>query len=264
MKPYFLILFIILLNIFVSAQTDTVYISGKVTSEISYNNEEAVKNSLAHLELSNNERYEYKTNDTGYYFFKVKVFEASGKLSIASDKNTTFIKSKSNGFLASKDCATISFFEEKKYVKDFILIKVFICDPAFPKFLFYSNNVNPYYDLITDSSDYSKSNPQNCINKIYDVLIENPTIVIELQGHCDSREKNTQNLSLQRAEYLKTQLVIKGIDKERILTKSWRNSRLLVKDIYINKAKTKDEKEKLHLQNRRVVFKVVSWDYITK
>lgn len=241
------------------SQNDTVYISGKVTAENSYRNGEAVKNALIHLKLSNGGMFESKSNDTGYYFLKVKTFQGAGELTIATDKNTSFINSKTYGFLASKNDSILDFNKSMLCIKNFALTKITICW-SFPTILFKYNS--------TESLDkYSSSREESAdssINFINSVLNEDPTMVIELQGHCDSREKNPDTLSLQRADYLRQALINKGIDKERVLIKGWGAKKLLVKDSVILKATTKEEKEKLHLQNRRVILRIINWDYIPK
>lgn len=73
--------------------------------------------------------------------------------------------------------------------------------------------------------------------------------------------KNPEELSLKRAEDIREKLVLKGINRDRILIKSWGNRKLLVTDQMINEAKnakTKEEKASIHLKNQRVVFRIVS------
>ena len=99
------------------------------------------------------------------------------------------------------------------------------------------------------------------ISSIVKMLADNPNIILELSAHCSSDEKNPTELSKQRAEKVQQMLIIKGIDKERLVPKGWGVSKLKITDIQIAKAKTKEEKEALHQINRRVVFKILSWDY---
>ena len=264
MKKYLFIFTAILFIQISFSQNDTVYISGKVTANNSLGNEEAIKKAYIHLKLSNGFMLESISNDSGYYYFKVKTFQGVGELTKVTDKNTSFINSKSYGFIANRDIGKLNFTESSYFIKKFKLDKQMSCGPTLPKILFKYNSLAPFIDNSSDTASFEYSTPEVSIKFIFQFLNENPTIVIELQGHCDSREKNPKTLSLQRAGYLQQALTNKGIDKERILIKGWGAKKLLVKGNVILKATTKEEKEKLHLQNRRVVLRIINWDYIPK
>ena len=55
--------------------------------------------------------------------------------------------------------------------------------------------------------------------------------------------------------------MMKGIDEKRLVAKAWGIQKLKITDKQIKKAKTKEEKEAMRQINRRVLFKIVSWDY---
>ena len=103
--------------------------------------------------------------------------------------------------------------------------------------------------------DYDKSNIRDeskpTLDSLYQILIENPGITIELSSHTDSRGSDTYNqtLSQKRAESCVNYLISKGINPTRLTSKGWGETALLVKN-----AKTEDE----HQQNRRTTFKVVN------
>lgn len=242
---------------FLFSQNDTVYISGRVSSENSSGQVELVKKALIHLKLSNGGMFEHSSNDSGYYSFKVKKFDGIGELTIATDKKTSFINSKTTGFLANKTSYSLNFSEPKNYVYDFSITKVIICY-SFPTFLFKLNSTEPYWQY----SESSSESPEESINLMAATLKDNPTIIIEIWGHCDSKEKNQAQLSLNRAEYYAQELVKKGIDTARLLIKGYGSKKPLIKEEQIKKVKTKEEKEALHQKNRRVVFRIISWDYV--
>ncbi len=56
------------------------------------------------------------------------------------------------------------------------------------------------------------------LNKLYDLLVKNETIIIEIGGHTDSSGSDSHNqiLSQNRAESVKDFLISKGIDSGRI------------------------------------------------
>ncbi len=225
-------------------------LNGTVVSE---ENNEPVANALIHLKGSNGDMFELKTGVDGKYTFKLKE-NTSYEVTVATDKST-MSQSFKLGFLANKDMGkltTVDENESKDYVKDFALtaVKAEIRFPAVQ------------YDL---GKATLRPESKDSLNFLYQTLIDNPGIVIELQAHTDSRgnDKANQTLSEERAkscvDYLNLE---KKIPLERLMSKGWGEKKLLVKDAVINKAKTKEEKEALHQKNRRTVFRIVNWDYV--
>jgi outer membrane protein OmpA-like peptidoglycan-associated protein/tetratricopeptide (TPR) repeat protein len=92
------------------------------------------------------------------------------------------------------------------------------------------------------------------LDKIVQAMKDNPTVVIELGSHTDSRgtEKANLDLSDKRAKASAEYIISQGIDSNRIYGKGYGESRL------INKCKDGVKcTEELHSQNRRTEFKVV-------
>lgn len=226
-------------------------LSGTVVSE---KGSEPVKNAMMHLKGSNGDMFEQKTGADGKYIFKLKE-NTSYEVSVATDKNTTS-QTYTIGFLANKDVGKLTSVgenESKDYIKDFALTPVLPGEIRFPAVL---------YDL---GKSTLRPESKDSLNFLYQTLIDNPSIVIELQAHTDSRgnDKANQKLSEERAkscvDYLNLE---KKIPLARLMSKGWGEKKLLVKDDVINKAKTKEEKEALHAKNRRTVFRIVNWDYV--
>ncbi|WP_439880938.1 OmpA family protein [Pontibacter sp. MBLB2868] len=88
------------------------------------------------------------------------------------------------------------------------------------------------------------------LDKLVQVLNDNPGISIELSSHTDARGSDAynQDLSQRRAESAVEYIISKGIDRSRISAKGYGESRLVVKN-----ATTEEE----HQRNRRTEFKVV-------
>lgn len=219
---------------------------------VSSENNEPVQNALIHLKGSSGDMFEFKTAADGKYTFKLKE-NTTYEVTVATDKNTVS-QSFKLGFLANKDMgklSTVGENESKDYIKDFALtpVKAEIRFPAVQ------------YDL---GKATLRPESKDSLNFLYQTLVDNPSIVIELQAHTDSRgnDKANQKLSEDRAkscvDYLNLE---KKIPLERLQSKGWGEKKLLVKDDVIAKAKTKEEKEALHQKNRRTVFRIVNWDY---
>lgn len=102
--------------------------------------------------------------------------------------------------------------------------------------------------------DFDKANirPDAAVelDKLVQVLQDNPGISIELSSHTDARGSDVynQDLSQRRAESAVEYIISKGIDRSRITAKGYGESRPIVRN-----AKTEEE----HQRNRRTEFKVV-------
>lgn len=109
-------------------------------------------------------------------------------------------------------------------------------------------------------------NSEDSLDYLYNTLIENPTIVIELQSHTDCRGSDSYNqrLSQKRAQSCVDYLISKGIPGDRMVPvgygeKQPRGPQFECKAI--DKLPTKEEQEAAHQKNRRTQFRVLSFDY---
>ncbi len=173
-------------------------------------------------------------------------------------------------FFASEDkgkFSTIDIMESTNFKKDFQLKPVPEGEIRFPAVLYALGKSN----LLVDQAGTDKANDthkpidsRDSLNFLYNTLIANPTIKIELSAHTDSRGSDKINIPLSqaRAQACVDYLVSKGISPDRMVAKGYGKTKLKISDAQIAKAKTKEEKEALHALNRRTVFKILSWDYI--
>jgi peptidoglycan-associated lipoprotein len=173
------------------------------------------------------------------------------------------------GFFASEDrgkFTTVGVMESTKFKKDFQL-KPVTPEVKLPAILYALDKA----ELLIDASGTGKGNDtgkplnsEDSLATLLKTLNDNPTMIIELSAHTDSRGSDKHNLDLSqaRAQTCVDWLIAKGIPKERLMAKGWGEKKLKISDAQIAKAKTKQEKEALHAVNRRTVFKVISWDYI--
>lgn len=113
---------------------------------------------------------------------------------------------------------------------------------------------------------------KDSLNFLYQTLLDNPTAIIEIGSHTDSRgsDKSNEKLAAARAQACVDYLVTeKGIAKERLMAKGYGETRPLrmvdgtvLTEKYIMGKKTKQEQESLHQLNRRTAFRILSWDYV--
>lgn len=111
---------------------------------------------------------------------------------------------------------------------------------------------NIYYDL--DKSDI-REDAKPTLNKLAQLLRENPSIRIELGSHTDSRGSSSYNqkLSLARAQAALSYLASQGIDPTRLSAQGY-GENLLINRCADGVACNDEE----HQQNRRTTFKVIS------
>ncbi|WP_114748351.1 OmpA family protein [Pleomorphovibrio marinus] len=106
---------------------------------------------------------------------------------------------------------------------------------------------NIYYDL--DKADIRPDAAEE-LDKLVQILKDNPQIRIELSSHTDARASDTYNdrLSQRRAESAVEYIVSQGIDPDRMEAKGYGKRQLIIED-----AQTEEE----HQINRRTEFKVI-------
>ncbi len=96
-----------------------------------------------------------------------------------------------------------------------------------------------------DSVKFGEKN-RKLLDDVYQILKTNPDITIEIGGHTDSKgsDKSNQKLSQRRVESVRTYLVNKGIDANRITAKGYGES------VPVDTNRTSEGRE----NNRRVEF----------
>lgn len=111
--------------------------------------------------------------------------------------------------------------------------------------------------------DLNKTNlrPESYIelNKLRDVLIQNPTFKIEIGGHTDTRgdAKDNQLLSDGRAKSVMDYLISQGIAANRLTSKGYGETQPVISDAEIAKMTSVEEQEKAHQKNRRTEYKFI-------
>jgi hypothetical protein len=97
--------------------------------------------------------------------------------------------------------------------------------------------------------------------KISKFLKKHENVIFELGVHSDSRGAPLKNseLTKYRANSIAEVLIVRfGVSSGQIIPKGYGETKLMVKEVEIKKAKTKEEKELLHERNRRTELKVLS------
>lgn len=115
-------------------------------------------------------------------------------------------------------------------------------------------NINPiYFDF-----DKSKIRPDAAkeLNKIVDILNDNPGMIIELGSHTDLRGDANYNIQLsnKRAQSSVEYIVSKGVERYRIFGTGYGELIPRISNKKIMETESEDGKERLHQLNRRTEF----------
>jgi len=187
-------------------------------------------------DANNNVIAELKTDKNAKYDFVVKPFE---KYSISvvrdgfDDKEINFKSTKGDNRTYLKNLLLDPTKAEIVEEKEELVIKV--------------ENINFDFNkaVIRDEAKLT-------LNKVYNVLNDNPEMKINLKAHTDSKGKASYNLMLseRRAQSSRKYLISKGIDSSRIIAKGYGESELLYD---CNSTCTKEQDE----ANRRIEFVII-------
>ncbi len=179
---------------------------------------------------------------------ETKTTNSDGTINFTANGETEYklLASKDGYFNNSMDFSTVGLTKDDLNQKVYIdLDKMKVNQPIVLK--------NIYYDF-----DKSNIRPDAAIelDKLVKLMKDNPTIIVELGSHTDSRGTTVYNqkLSQRRAESAVKYIISKGINENRIQAKGYGESRLL------NKCKdgvpcTEEE----HQLNRRTEFTVTGF-----
>ncbi|MDD3079624.1 MAG: OmpA family protein [Paludibacter sp.] len=167
-----------------------------------------------------------------------------GTFSFELDKNTNY-HLQGTKFSYYPDTATVS---EKTPGKDSIQVSLYL-DPLFVKGkVFRLENIHYDFDKYNIRQDAAV-----ILDKLVQIMHENPTLKIELGSHTDSRgtDEYNQKLSQNRAQSVVDYLVSRGIARDRMVAMGYGESRLLVKCTECT--------EEQHQENRRTEFTVLEY-----
>ena len=194
-----------------------------------------IPNAIVTLKRAEGGNGKFITDNSGNYHFKIAV------------KNNYKIKAEKEGYLAdNKALSTMESVAPATLHKDLYLDRIELNRAI--------RLENIYYDL-----DRSEIRPDAAreLDKLVQILIDNPTINIELGSHTDSRADDEYNMKLSRrraqaaVEYLVT---VGGIDESRIVAHGYGETRLLNK--CGNGVKCSEAEHQL---NRRTEFTILKY-----
>ncbi|MBX2903474.1 MAG: PD40 domain-containing protein [Chitinophagales bacterium] len=186
-----------------------------------------------------------ETNDLGKAFFEVETgsnYRLEASKDIPNDPNVRYLTVSSTVTTVGKQApGTVYATLELEKVKKGVAIKV----------------ENIYYDL--DKWDIRPDAARE-LDKLVKIMLDNPTMEIELSSHTDCRataEYNRQ-LSTKRAESAVKYIISRGVGKNRLVAAGYGESRLVNKCACEGAVKSNCTDEQ-HQENRRTEFKILKF-----
>lgn len=182
-------------------------------------------------------------------------FVENGKDRYIKENTSYSILAEKEGYLVVKDqITTVGLAESTTFVKEYFLepIKGPI---ALPQIL---------YDV---DQFFLRPEAKDSLETLYNTLIDNPNIVIELRSHTDARptrkyKGGNKELSQLRAQSCVNYLIEKGIDPARMVPVGMGPDEPIIAMDVIKKMATREEQEAAHQKNRRTDFKVLRTDFV--
>jgi hypothetical protein len=210
-------------------------------------------------DTSGNEYVTY-TDSNGFYVFEfdsneVRIVLAESDYTIDISAISKFAND-GNQYMPSRGYeSTKGVIESTRFIKDFALVGLFQCggDLLFP--VLYHKNCQAL-------QPYSEYEPSDSLDYVLQILIENPTITIEISTHSSSFTEEEQNIQcgVKVGEEIINYLVNKGIQKERLVKVSYGAVRPIVSNEEIDKL-AENQQEEARMKNNRVDFRVLSFDF---
>lgn len=231
---------------------------------------EPIPNATVKLEGTDGSSVEITTDEVGFYQFDQ--IEGTEDRYIKAATSYTISVNAENYLAAKGQETTVGIEKSTRFNKDFKLQPISDDPIEFPEVR---------YDLASDELQVNEEvNSKDSLDYLYETLVDNPTIVIELMAHTDTRGSDAANLDLsqRRAESCVDYLISKGIDAERMEAKGYgekvprelKNASgpfekgAVITDEFINNLETEDLKKKAHQLNRRTEFRILRDNYVPK
>lgn len=133
--------------------------------------------------------------------------------------------------------------------------------------VFHKNDILRSYQV---SFDLGKATilPKSCLylDSVVAFMLKYKQLQIEVSNHSDSRASKLSSscLTCSRSKSIVSYLVTKGIEPERLISKGYASTKLLIQDSIIKKTNDSILIEKLHQKNRRTEFKILMMDVNNK
>jgi outer membrane protein OmpA-like peptidoglycan-associated protein len=201
------------------------------------------------------ENREIKTDSTGFY-----------KITMDKSQQVYIKATKEKYFASAESVSTMPITQSTALIQDFYL------DPI------------PEDEIELDGIEYGfdsanlRNRSKQVLDELYNLLVVNSNLVVEINSHTDNRGSDSYNRALaqRRAKACVDYLISKGIPKERLIAIGYgedqpnylkdekkkpildsQGNRIYLTKAYIDAEPSEDKREEYHQRNRRTSFKVV-------
>lgn len=175
-------------------------------------------------------------------------FEGSDSGRYINGNVTYAILAEKDGYLVVKDqISTHGLFESTTFVKEYFLPTSRIICRLLPDVYFSQNS----FKLTSASID--------TLEILVNVLIENPQLVIEVMGYCDSSEH--KEIAKRRSQTVRDHLIKSGIHPDRLIATAESESSHFASEQQKLKEHDAAQRELLRARNRSVWYKVIRSDW---
>lgn len=213
------------------------------------------------LRSDDGHQYILKTDPTGKVLFDG---HNNGRY-ILKEHNYEIDAFAENHFRAHGSFSTIGREEGRKFYEE-ILVEELITTGEGGEGYDMPQVLYPYDDAELINNAEVSSN--DSLDYLYDLMIEHPGLVVELQAHTDCRGSAGYNrkLSQRRAETCVKYLVDKGVNPDRLVPQGYGEDkpRRGLECGAIEKMPTKEAREIAHQKNRRTQFAVLAKNFVPK
>lgn len=118
----------------------------------------------------------------------------------------------------------------------------------------------PFNGIMDNEGTRTRPEAKDTLEALLHFVKTHPGLTFEIAGHTDSRgsDKFNEKLSLSRAGVIRDYLLQHGVYAPSVTAKGYGEKQLLLPDHVINAAKTKQETERMHQQNRRTEIRILT------
>lgn len=236
-------------SFFVKGQSDNIAVeldSVKFTLEIIvFDAETGKKIDGANIKIvgTDGSSREFNSNTNGYFPF------------ISLDSNTSYsiVVFRAKHLIGKGIETTVGLKQSEHFVHKYNLAPLIICSVPLFKQYFKQNESISYK---ADVGEWDVNDNQIPHKYYYELMVENPTLVIQIVGYQDISE--IEKISAKRAQMYVDKLISLGIDSERLVAVDGGIRNYKEFSNYWNK---ENDQEKWSQENRIINFKVISTDF---
>lgn len=214
-------------------------VEGKITKKTADNKEIPIQGAVLTLYNEEEKRLnETITKSDGAYAFEVE-----------TEKNYTLVAKKDNYFTERKKISTIGKSKSKQKNATTLSVESQGANVSIKEIIL--NQENEIEHVLWDYNSVElKPTAKLQLNKVAQLLKDNPNIVIEIGSHTDDRGDHSSNmiLSQKRADAARLYIITKGITANRITSNGYGEMKPIIKN-----ATTEAD----HSRNRRTEFSVI-------